>query len=88
VISSSLHGLIVADSLGIPNVWLRLSPDVLGGDYKFKDYYSVFGLAPEPIDEVTLISGDSELITRLSECYQRPGIAGVKRALREAFPYR
>lgn len=46
VLSSSLHGLIVSDSLGIPNRHLVLS--TLGhskDDFylKFKDYYSAFG---------------------------------------------
>lgn len=38
VISSSLHGLIVADSFGIPNYWVALHNSV--GRYKFKDYFS------------------------------------------------
>lgn len=40
ILSSSLHGLIVADSFGIPNMHMPLSSDVVGGSYKFKDYYS------------------------------------------------
>lgn len=43
VLSSSLHGLIFADSYGIPNYWMPLSDRVVGGDYKFKDYYSATG---------------------------------------------
>jgi pyruvyltransferase len=37
VISSSLHGLIVAEAFGIPARWLRLSP--IEPDFKFIDYY-------------------------------------------------
>lgn len=43
IFSSSLHGLIAADSYEIPNAWLPLSDRVLGGDYKFRDYYSGIG---------------------------------------------
>ena len=40
IFSSALHGIICADSLGIPNQHIILTPDV--GTYKFQDYYSVF----------------------------------------------
>lgn len=40
ILSSSLHGLIVADSYSIPNVRCVFSPKVVGGDFKFLDYYS------------------------------------------------
>ena len=43
VISSSLHGLIVADSFAIPNSHVILEGHLKGGLYKFNDYYSVFG---------------------------------------------
>lgn len=40
ILSSSLHGLIVADSFGIPNIHVQLSDAVYGNNYKFEDYYS------------------------------------------------
>lgn len=40
ILSSSLHGLIVADSFGIPNIHMPMSNKLTGGLYKFKDYYS------------------------------------------------
>ena len=40
VLSSSLHGLIFADSFNIPNMHIQLSGNVAGGTYKFEDYYS------------------------------------------------
>ena len=43
VVSSSLHGLIVADSFGIPCMHISLSDKVCGGSYKFEDYYSATG---------------------------------------------
>lgn len=42
IISTAMHGLIAADSLGIPNKWIEVSDKVIGNGYKFKDYYSVF----------------------------------------------
>ena len=50
ILSSSLHGLIAADSLHIPNMRLEIGSNVTGGDFKFHDYYSVFDIHhPEKI---------------------------------------
>ena len=48
VISSAMHGLIAADSLGIPNIRAKVSDRIAGDDYKFLDYYSAFNL-PAPM---------------------------------------
>lgn len=47
VLSSSLHGLVVADSYSIPNARLVLSDGIIGGDFKFMDY--ALGVEREPI---------------------------------------
>ena len=41
IISSSLHGLILADAYEIPNKWISISDRLIGGDWKFTDYYSM-----------------------------------------------
>ncbi|ALN87306.1 polysaccharide pyruvyl transferase family protein [Lysobacter capsici] len=42
-LSSSLHGLIACDSLGVPNRWMQLSDGVVGAGFKFYDYFSSCG---------------------------------------------
>ena len=86
VISSSMHGLIIADAFGIPNRRIRLSDRILSDD-KFKDYYSAFSLPePEP-----LIPGVLETL-RLADLeavigeYHRPGLDRLKAGLIAAFP--
>jgi len=39
ILSSSLHGLIISDSYRIPNLWMKFSNKLDGGDFKFFDYY-------------------------------------------------
>lgn len=87
VLSSSLHGLIVADAFGVPNAWIKLSQKIRGDDFKFRDYYSVFGLdarinalAPEQIDD--------KAVERIIAAHDRPELERVKQQLIEAFPFR
>lgn len=48
IISTSLHGLIIADAFGIPNLWCKCSEALLGGEFKFRDYYSAYGIEIDP----------------------------------------
>lgn len=46
IVSSSLHGLIVAEAYGIPAVWVSAGDRVVGGTFKFHDYYLATGREP------------------------------------------
>ncbi len=37
--TSSLHGIIVAEAYGIPVIWEKYSDNILGGEFKFQDYF-------------------------------------------------
>tara|TARA_B110001450_G_scaffold10967_1_gene10669 strand:- start:2240 stop:2929 length:690 start_codon:yes stop_codon:yes gene_type:complete len=84
ILSSSLHGLVTADSLDIPNIRIEFSHSIRGGDWKFNDYYSVFGIKP------LKISGDS--LTKMAdlhsyfEQYNRPKLDDIKEQLYQSFP--
>lgn len=38
IVSSSLHGIIIAHAYGIPAVWQKFSNNVFGDDIKYQDY--------------------------------------------------
>src|SRR5690606_31020666 len=50
IASSSLHGLIFADSYRIPNIHLKFSEKLKGGFHKFNDYYLGMDSKPEYIE--------------------------------------
>jgi hypothetical protein len=51
VVSSSLHGLIVAQAYRRPWVWLRDHRNALyGGDFKFHDFFSSLGISPPSLE--------------------------------------
>ena len=43
IFSSSLHGIIVGDSYSIPSFHIKFSNKLIGGNFKFKDYYMSVG---------------------------------------------
>jgi polysaccharide pyruvyl transferase WcaK-like protein len=44
ILSTSLHGLIVAHAYGIPAVWVKMSNKIFGNDIKYTDYLESAGL--------------------------------------------
>lgn len=49
ILSSSLHGIIFAHAYGIKAAWVRISDNVYGDGFKFRDYYSSLGIRPSDI---------------------------------------
>jgi len=47
IISSSLHGIIIAEAYGIPAVWSKYSDNIIGGEFKFQDYFLGTGRAEQ-----------------------------------------
>ena len=88
VISSAMHGLIAADSMTVPNLRIRLSDNVIGGDYKFDDYYSALGVKSRVLDlrENHLSAKD---IAGVKQDYAvcSSVVADVKLSLYKAYPH-
>lgn len=86
ILSSSMHGLIVADAFSVPNRRLRLSAGRIS-DFKFVDYYSAFALQePEPLTGQALSAQALADPARLIGDYSRPGLADLQSGLIHAFP--
>lgn len=50
VASTSLHGCVFSHAYGVPVAPFVLTDQVFGGDFKFRDYYSAYGLdIPRPV---------------------------------------
>jgi len=85
ILSSSMHGLIVADSFLIPNSRLLLSKGIIS-DFKFDDYYSAFGIKqPDPLTPENII--DKKVLIKIDEGdYQRKKINQIKESILKSFP--
>ncbi len=66
IVSTSLHGLILSDAYGVPNLWARISDRVKGGDCKFMDYFSAVGRTTQKPFALTANTQAQEIITMLS----------------------
>lgn len=63
IVSSSLHGLIFSDAYQIPNKWVIFSNKLVGGRFKFTDYYST----TDSPNEDAVVSSNKESTIRLIE---------------------
>lgn len=43
ILSASLHGLIMAEAYGIPNLWIEFGKPLIGGHFKFHDFFLSIG---------------------------------------------
>jgi hypothetical protein len=88
ILSSSLHGLIIANAFGRPAGWVRLSEALFGDDVKFQDYYASVGLerAPRPSGLPGGIDFDGLMEQAASSPCPDPSILVEK--LFEACPFR
>lgn len=43
ILSASLHGLIIPEAYGIPNLWVEFGKPLIGGHFKFHDFFLSMG---------------------------------------------
>lgn len=86
IISSSLHGLIIADSLGIPNRHIVVTDNLLGDGFKFDDYYSAYGMSHKFTD---MNKEDISSIDEIIEQYEIPRemVEEKKKQMINCFPF-
>lgn len=89
ILSSSLHGLIVADAFGIPNWRLGFERQLKGGDFKFKDYASALGRTEIGANILSRPEEALDLARREADFAYQGQVdavcAGLERALKAAF---
>jgi len=78
IISSSLHGVILADAYGVPSVWYRgLGKDI---DFKYLDYYASTGRKPETVPTTIEEAMNTEPLPL-------PDLKPLQEGLLKSFPY-
>lgn len=86
ILSSSLHGLIVADSFGIPNLHVVATNNLMGDGFKFDDYYSAYGVKHNAVD---LSTNSVSSLSQIADQYEisMSAVEEKQRQLLECFPY-
>lgn len=88
IVSTSLHGLIIAQTYGVPWTWLRITDqELIGEDFKFKDFFST--IEESQISSVETIKTEAANIDirDLAARAALPQSRYSTEALISAFPY-
>jgi pyruvyltransferase len=70
IVSSSLHGIVLAHAYGLPAAWVKISDRVHGDGFKFFDYYTSLGVAPH---DVAPMSPKQHTIEQMADACWYPG---------------
>jgi hypothetical protein len=84
VFTTSLHGLVTADSYGIPACWTTMEPPLTGGDFKFRDYEAAVTPGRSryvPFSEVASLNDLMSSASSADDALVRQLTDGLERAL-------
>lgn len=88
-ISSSLHGIIVAQAYRVPWVWLRISDRLISGDrYKFEDFFTTLDASAVCTGNVACRELTPRLMERLAARAVLPELGIDLEPLLQSFPHR
>lgn len=83
ILSSSLHGLIVADAFGIPNAWVSVTRIHAAAEFKFYDYFISTGRPIRRLSPADVVAGFREDLFDLAAPAR---VTEMAEALRQSFP--
>jgi len=83
VISSSLHGLIFAEALNIPSLWIKAGDEIAGDGFKFRDWFTTTR-RPQRAPHLLAAGDTAATLVRRAELHESSIDAG---ALAAAFPH-
>ena len=78
IMSSSLHGLIVADAYRIPSLWLKFSRKIFGKDFKFYDYYASIGC---PGMRPYIVNAPQKWLHLMNLCSKKPLVIDLEKLI-------
>lgn len=94
ILSSSLHGLIVADAYGIPNAWAKFGDGIGGDGMKYWDYFASVdrtSLEFPPAPHDLRLFGSRQIVESIASYGYRPADQGtikrMQRGLIDSCPF-
>lgn len=89
VVSSSLHGVVMAHAYSIPAAWIKFSDDLWGDDIKFHDYYKSIKCSAQVEPYLVENSDITKLRSTVVSSYKPEDsvLSGIREGLLKSCPF-